>query len=371
MAASLLPYALLFQGQPYRVLWILKVLQIPLGFLLIARASQAASLPARLAALVLVAYFCILYGVFNEFLIVGLAVAISVALSYFSEESAPAGWWWYGIARGFVLGALAWMAYRCWFVFQQRDVLMQHFDFSEWTMFDLISPVFWVVGFCAAVAFLKSPLSFRAVRWAGAAIAVLMPIALFAADTAPSIRREHTVHGGDAEFVHGFIHRGDERQPHRPAVYWQMGRIDLVWTDVQATSYFSILQTAGVMFNRQTAMEIERRIALVAKFEMAHQRKLAILYDDDKKGAMENLFKIPFECPPPTEADLVRLCQEPGLDYVVIEQEFPGLYSASNGRVFVYECYKVKTSSFSARSEASATLSPTLQPGLNGDGKIP
>src|SRR6516165_8248279 len=32
VAASILPYALLFQGQPYRVLWILKVFQAPLGF---------------------------------------------------------------------------------------------------------------------------------------------------------------------------------------------------------------------------------------------------------------------------------------------------------------------------------------------------
>src|SRR5262249_19216608 len=48
LAASYLPYALLFQGQPYRVLWILKVLQAPLGFLLIARWSQSSALMEKL-----------------------------------------------------------------------------------------------------------------------------------------------------------------------------------------------------------------------------------------------------------------------------------------------------------------------------------
>lgn len=362
IAASFLPYALLFQGQPYRVLWILKVLQIPLGFALIAHWSRSAALSGRLAALALIANFCILYGVANEFLIVGMAVAISLALAYLSGDPVPAGWWWYGTARGLALGALAWMAYRSWFVFQHRDVFAKHFDFCEWTMFDLISPIFWLAALCLGLGFWKTP-NFPAVRWAGAAIALLAPIALFAAEADPGIRRDHTRHGSDAEFVRDFIHRHDGTAARHPAIYWQPTRIDLVWTDVKATSYFSILQTAGVMFNRQTAHEIDRRIARVARFEMARQRELKILLDDDKIAGLENLLKVPFDCPPPTRDDLIRLCQEPGLDYVVIEEEFPGLYSASNGRLYVYECYKVKTSSLSARAQAPALPSPALQRG--------
>ena len=68
---------------------------------------------------------------------------------------------------------------------------------------------------------------------------------------------------------------------------------------------------------------------------------------------MENLFQIPFDSPPPTQDDLVRLCREPGLDFVAIPQEFPGLYSASNGRIFVYECYKLKGLALSARMTPS------------------
>jgi hypothetical protein len=356
VAASLLPYALLFQAQPYRVLWILKVLQIPLGFALIAHGSQATALSARLAALALVGYFCILHGVPNEFFIVGAALAISIFLSYMSENPAPAGWWWYGAARGFAVGALLWMAYRLWFVVKERAVLAQHFDYCEWTMFDLLSPIFWLVGLFVAIRYWQPAPNFTVVRWAGAAIAVVAPIGLFAADMCPSLRRDHTRCGADVALVHDFIHKVEEDPARRPAIYWCRGRIDLVWTDVQATSYFSILQTAGVMFNRQTAEEIKRRIPLVAKFEMSRHRDEAIFLTDAAKGGMANLFKIPFEGPEPTEADLIRLCQEPGLDYVVITQEFPGLYSATNGRIFVYECYKVRSEL--SRLRLSARVAP-------------
>ena len=116
-----------------------------------------------------------------------------------------------------------------------------------------------------------------------------------------------------------------------------------MWLDVKATSYFSILQTAGVMFNRRTAEEIERRARLVSKFEMAQQRQKEIFLSDDEKLGVENLFKIPFDSPEPTQENLAWLCREPGLDLIVIPQEFPGLYSAGNGRIFVYECQYVRT----------------------------
>src|SRR5207248_2322342 len=52
-----LPYALLLQGQPYRALWVLKVLQVPLGFSLIRRWAGSASVPRQFASLGLILYF--------------------------------------------------------------------------------------------------------------------------------------------------------------------------------------------------------------------------------------------------------------------------------------------------------------------------
>jgi hypothetical protein len=340
MAASYLPYALLFQGQPYRVLWILKVVQVPLGFALIARWSEAPALAAKLAALALVAFFCVIHYIAQELKIFALAIPASLLWSRFGSPSAAG--WWHGTARGFVLGAIGWMAYRWQFFIDQRDLIAQHFDLNELVLFDLVSPIFLIAGVvAAATCWLRSPASFSALRWSAAAIALATPLALFATETSPAFQRDHTRHGRDMAFVRAFIQERDAGQSRHPSVYCPLNRADLLWIDAKATSYFSILQTAGVMFNRQTAQEIDRRIALVNTFEMAQQRRDEVFPDEAKRLGMANLFKLDFNCPEPTQDDLVRLCQEPGLDYVVIPQEFPGLYSASNGRLFVYECYKI------------------------------
>jgi hypothetical protein len=345
LAASFLPYALLFQGQPYRVLWILKVFQVPLGFLLIARWSHDPK--ARFAALGLLAFFCVTHYLPPELAIFAIAVALSIGVSRLQEETEPNAWW-YAAARGLVLGALAWMAYRWWFLLGERETIVAQFDFNEWLLFDMISPFFWLVGLCVTAAWMEKPATWRVALGAAVAIAIVTPVALFAAEASPEFRRDHTRLGADVELVRDFVKAGNHGS-RRSTVYWCLGRTDLVWTDVGANSYFGILQTAGVMFNRQTAAEIDRRVVLVARFEMARQRGVGVFLDEEKKVGMENLFKIPYDSPLPSQEDLVRLCQEPGLDYVIIEQEFPGLYSASNGRIFVYECYKVKGSALSAR----------------------
>jgi hypothetical protein len=341
VAASMLPYALLFQGQPYRVLWILKVLQAPVGFLLIARWSQSSGLYANVAALALLAFFCVIHYIGQELLIFALAVPLSVVVSRMSEERTSGDWWVYGVGRGFVLGALGWMAYRWWFFLGQRNLIVQFFDLNEWVLFDLVSPIFLILALCLATRFWQVASEMGPIRWSAVAVGLLMPIALFAAEVSPAFQRDHSRLGSDMAFVRGFVSEREATGGRYPSVYWPVNRPDLLWIDVKATSYFSILQTAGVMFNKDTAHEIERRCTLVSKFEMAQQRQETVFLDDGRKVGMENLFKVEFNCPAPTREDLLRLCREPGLDYVVIPQEFPGLYSATNGRVYVYECYKV------------------------------
>ena len=355
VAASMLPYALLFQGQPYRVLWILKVLQAPLGFLLIARWMQADALWGRIASLALIAFFCVAHYITPELTIFAVALPVSILLGRLSEQSAQPGWWWYAVARGFVLGSIGWMAYRWWFFLAQRQMISQFFDLNEWVLFDLISPIFWIVALCVTSRLWQSP-NFAAMRWSAAAVAILTPPAFFAAEMSADFQMNHTRLGADMAFVKQVIQERGGDPSRRPNIYSALGRPDLVWIDVQATSYFDILQTAGVMFNRRTADEINRRIPLINKFEMARQRQEVVFLDDAKKIGMENLFKLNFNSPDPTRDDLIKLCQERDLDYVVIPQEFPGLYSATNGRIYVYECYKVRTAAALALS-ASPTPS--------------
>lgn len=340
VAASMLPYGLLFQGQPYRVLWILKVLQIPLGFWLVARWSQAPSLWLNGAALALVAYFCVTHYLLQELLFFAIALPISVFVARIREES-----WWYGTARGLAFGALGWMAYRWFFFATRREQIAQYFDLNEWLLFDLVSPILLLM----VVIFAVQKWHDRAVRWTSATVALLIPGLLFATEMSPPFRQHHTRLGAEIALVTDFI---GERDGRRPSVYCSFGRSDLLWIDVRTTSYFSIIQTAGVLFNRQSAVEIQRRAEVVAKFEMAQQRAETLSPDPGKEAAMSALFKVDFHCAEPTRDDLIRLCREAGLDYVVIPQKFDGLYSATNGRIFVYECYKVNAASGVAKKES-------------------
>jgi hypothetical protein len=188
----------------------------------------------------------------------------------------------------------------------------------------------------------------NALRWGCLAIAVAAPALSFGLDVSTQGRSQFTRYGADVIFARDVIDHPSGRRA--PTVYSSLGHAEYVWIDFRAASYFDGVQTAGVMFNRQTAIELNRRIELVNKFEMERLRKESRFMTDGAKGIIERLYRLKLDGPPPTRDDLVRLCQESDLDYVVIPQEFPGLYSASNGRIFVYECNKVRnTSSFSAR----------------------
>jgi hypothetical protein len=247
-----------------------------------------------------------------------------------------------------------------WFFLSQRETLARLFDLNEWVQFDLVSPSFTVVGLCVAIRLARE---FRIVRRSSLAAAVLVPIGLFASETSPTFTRAHSRLGSDIAFLHAFVQARSAETSRHPSLYCPINRTDLIWIDVKATSYFGILQTAGVMYNRRTAEEIERRSKVVAKFEMEREREEMVFPDDSKRVAAEKLFRVSFDCPLPTQDDLIRLCQEPGLDYVAIPQEFPGLYAATNGRLFVYECNQVRRLRLSARAESPGISSPALQRG--------
>lgn len=346
-AASMSPYALLFQAQPYRVLWIAKVVQVPLAFLLITHWSQSASLSARAAALALVAFYCNTHGLTPELLIMAAIVPVSLYHAKLTSPAPEHDWIWYGAARGLVLGALVWMTNQIGMFIANRDFLAHHFDLNEIVQIDAICPLFWLVGLCIFASW--SSLEVRAVPWSAAAAALLAPGVIFLTEALPDLRRDYTRNGRDMAFVVEFVQRGENKHP---TIYAAYNRPDLLWIDVRANSYFDIIQSAGVIFNRDTAKEVQRRAELVGKFEMQLQRSRALFLNDSEKIGFEKLYKINFDSPPPTQDDLVRLCAEPSLDYIVIPQEFPELYAATNGRVFVYECATIRAehkSSFSAR----------------------
>jgi hypothetical protein len=363
--ASESEYALLFQGQPYRAVWILKVMQIPLAFVLLQRLNQLASIPARLAALALLTFFMMTTHSTNEFAIYAFALAIAAFLCRMKDDPAPSDWWWPAGIYTLCLGAIGWTLYSWWFLVTERETILGQFEQTEFIrLFGQCTPAaVWLLAVLLLVGCIHSSRQYATLAGSCLAIALAAPLLTFALDANADARNRFTRYGADISFARDAIDQRKRESTRVPKVYSSLGRVEFVWLDLHATSYYDGVQTAGVMFNRQTATEMHRRIALVRKFEMDRLNKEAVFMEPGGKAIVERLLGVPFNGPAATADDLIRLCQDPDLDYVVVPHEFPGLYSATNGRIYVYECYKVKNagSSSSARADASATKSPVVQ----------
>jgi hypothetical protein len=361
--ASWSPYALLFQGQPYRVVWILKVLQVPLAFMVFSRCCQSTALLPRLAALGLAAFFLIVHYGFNELVIFMAVFPLAAFYWRVMDDATRPDWLWRACLTTLYIGAVGWLLYRWAFVFANLDTILGFFDKADLirVLLQMIPGVLWLTLVFFAIRWVQSNGEAARLRWVCLIAAFALPTFFFAIEQTPAGRSEFTRYGDDIVFARRAIdqQRGNQSAP--PSIYCSLGHAEYVWLDLHGTSYFDIVQTAGVMFQRETALELKRRIHVVRNFEMARLRKETLFIAPECIPLIEKFHEAKFEDPEPTETDLVRLCQEPGLDYVVIPQEYPGLYLASNGRIFVYECEKVKNSTSSARIAASEMAPPALQ----------
>lgn len=358
--ASVSPYALLFQGQPYRVVWILKVLQIPLGFLTLARCCRSTALVPRLAALMLGGYFLVMTFAVNEMLMYLFVFPVAVLFWRQMEDPVRPDWWWHAAATTMFGGAACWMLYRWGFLYAKRDVFLGYYDLSELfrVIMQCVPAALWVALVFFAIRWFAADSEARRLGWACLSVALAIPSLHFAMDAGPQGRSQFTRYGADIAFARPVVDDWQANHGRVPGVYCSLGHVEYIWLDLRATSYFDSVQTAGVMFNRQTAVELGRRIELIRNFEMARLRTEQVFYTDDAKGILERLYGAKFAGPGPSEADLLRLCAEPELDFVIVPHEFPGLYSATNGRIFVYECYKVRAATGLTRARGYANAKP-------------
>src|SRR5262249_45929623 len=97
-------------------------------------------------------------------------------------------------------------------------------------------------------------------------------------------------------------------------VYWPSGGAELLWLDLRVTSFVHREQLVGCLFSRPLLAEAQRRVALVERFE---ERWIA-------RALLDRAAESTPEHDPATEEDLRRLCQEPTLDFVILEQDFGG-----------------------------------------------
>lgn len=344
--AERLPYALLLQGQPYRALWILAFLHLAWAAWLFVEWSQDASPALQLAGCALLGYLCCSNGLLDEMLFPLFVLPFALFLLR-GLERAPRdpAWLPHSLQASLVLGGIGWMGYKLLLLTAGFDRLldkqMELRDIVEIYMGNL-GPITILLVCAWALVCVGTEWRRRSGWWIAAGCLGLQ--AFFFAFPETDFYAEHcTRYRADLHRMRARLHAERDPSAPLPTVYCNLGCLDYVWIDLHSKSYFDWWQAGGFMFRREMALEGQRRACLVAPFEVERFRKHELEMSAGEKESVGRFFKTDFRKARLTAQDLARLCQEPGLDYVLLEQRFDGLYTAHHGRLFLYPCKEVRT----------------------------
>lgn len=347
MLAERLPYAMLLQGQPYRALWLASVLHFAFAFWLCAEWSQRPCIAFQWGGCALLGYLCCANGLRVELMFpLCLLPIVVIALRGLEREPRQPAWLLHSVQASLVLGAVAWVAYK-------YVLLLSHYGDLERRQPELIDVVeiflgnlgpIMCIGAVAVGLVRLGPAGWRspAFRWLSAGASLSLQICCFVLPATGWYQEHCTQYRADLYKMRAFLDQ--QRRPTQPlpTVYSNLGCLDYVWVDLHAKSYFDWWQAGGFMFRREMAVEGQRRACLVAPFEMARFGKWERELSEGDKEVVARLFQTEFNTASLSKTDLTRLCQEPDLDYVLIEQRFDGLSAVQHGRLYLYSCQKVR-----------------------------
>ena len=274
------PYALPFQVQPFRALWILQLTAVPVGF---ASIRRFAARQDRLGK-------CVAIGVAATFVLSGLlngVVSLSMLRVAFSAGLLLG---LYRLARQATWPQAAWMRLAC-----------------------------------------------------------LLLYALCVSTLSKTNDGSDHARVRELDFARQFLQAQWDTQSVGPTIHWPAPSANRIWFGLGANSYFSRQQMAGSMFNRETAMEGRRRAAMTRPFDLATFHAAMPHLAPWQRNSLCAIYESPSQIVSPSLDHLLRLCSDKELDYAILKQRFDGLYSATNGEWYVYDCRRIE--GMSARTE--------------------
>jgi hypothetical protein len=342
------PYALLLQGQPFRVLWLAQTLQGPLAVLL-ARSWWACGRPGpRAAAVLLLGYLGVGELPDGTELVLCLVLFLGAAhVLRITDSRWRADWVWLSLAAAVAGTAAFRIAAVSTALIVRWDELSAviRVDSCLRGLVQVIAPGYRVLlGVAALLVLGRLAAGFgRASRVAALATFLVAQLVGGILPQVPGVREQLDPDCRDVQFVRQFLRERPQARDAAPTVYWPTFRLDCLWFDLGVNSYFSWQQLAGTVFSRGTSLEARRRAGLVAPFEIDHLRREQALLPAWRVRDMQRLVQGDLESDPPCADDLLKLCADPHLDYVVARQEFPGLYAATNGTWFIYDCWALRS----------------------------
>jgi hypothetical protein len=361
LAASEAGYKLLFQAQPYRVLWVLQLLQGPLLLWMAARLWRSGGEPSRVGAVGLAAVGLLGLDLFLYILPFTAFLLTAIWVRGLSARAKRADWLSHSLAGGLTIGALAWEALHLFGFAFYWDRLLSYVDGLDAVrgIVSSPSPLGWLLIAAATLAALHRRFRFGP-RFAAAAVVVGFGVqaGYFGCSNTEFYQDHYQRYAADVRFVEKYLdaHRD---AAHAPSVYWSTGRPDAIWLRLHARSFFTSLQVQGILFSRDTAMEGQRRALVVRRFEMEQLAADRWVLPDKWIEQMQALFqlKLPDDptasFAPPTQADLEALCREPDLDIVVVPHAYALPCAGDDGRFYIYDCRQVRAA-LDGRSTAVA-----------------
>lgn len=346
IVACFLPYALPLQGQPYRCLWPLELALYPLGFLTAHRLWATRHLMARLAALGLLAYLNDTAWDSPITLLLLSSAGLFGIIVWRGMSVQPRVRDWPVRAAVFALGLALplWTAIKLGQIVvlrRQLAALLHPIEVLE-LMTALVDPLCWLTLMMLASGLL---LRFGGAGWKFAvgclSICLASFLIYFVLPNTQFYLERYASHERDERFVAEYLAKYPASGA-APTVYWPVGKIAYLWLDLLVPSYFHTHQVVGNLFSSGNAAEGRRRAQLTRAFELDYLRRHRLFYSSRQFRQLLALYEAEESEPPPGRDDLLRLCQEKRLDFAVLPQEFAGLYTTTNGKLFIYDCRAIR-----------------------------
>lgn len=344
---SYLPYALLNKGQAYRWLWFPLILTPPAVFHLALQSWQANRISSRLCAVALVAWLGITTYHWLEFLCLGCFLPVTYyAAIIFGKKAEPADRVGYSVAASVLLGLTLWGSFRIWNFFENCGALLGELTYIN--VYDIVianlNAGILVPLTLLVLAVAGSWLATTRRVWPLLAGAVAVQAAFFAYMGSEAYRTQHPQYA-ELQYVEDFLKERRQEEGRSLAIYCNYGRLYQYWVEWGTRSYYDCFQLAGFVFNRETAVEGQRRAKIVGPFEAVSLAKgRSEVIPEGVKEKISAWLGADVDSPsPPTEEDLLRLAREDDVDYIVLFcTHFEHLAEGRRGDVSIYDARKLR-----------------------------
>ncbi len=358
-------YALLLQTSPYRTIWMTELLGIPLGFRACWLLARQPTGPAPVVAALLVVLLTMDWNPMlfpPVWLFLGILLPCVIGFRGLAKTPARPDWaartalWSLGLTIVVLLVFDAWLMIGALRSPPGFDLDLSFIHALMWMgkalfKLPLVALAIALIGL-VGLRFLPS----RRLAGALALLALVYAGSLTALDASPTVSARYSPRFAQVKQVADFLRERKAVKQRPLCVYWYTDLRD-IWYLAGAQSYLQVVQMSGCGYNRGTALEGRRRAWLVRAFEgpAVHRHPLG---DPWWHRAHLQFFGNPAN-EPATLADLKALCSEEQLDFAVLEDGFPGLYSVSTGRWFIYDCARLREK-FSRQQRTSPGVPSTF-----------